>query len=241
MLYLIGLGLGEKDISLKALDALKSCSKVYAEFYTNRGSAEWLEKIINKKIVVLEREQVEGDFLPEEAKNKVIALLAGGDCLSATTHIELFLEARKRGINVEVIHAPSIFTTVAETGIQLYKLGRTTTLVKEKNYFPESPYDVIAQNKKIGLHTLVLLDVGMTILEGLKILLELENRKKQGIFSKDAKVVACCRLGSKDGTIKYAKVSELVDYDFKDRMPACIIVPGELNFKEEEVLELWKA
>lgn len=240
MLYLIGLGLDEKDISLKALDALKSCGKIYAEFYTNRGSAEWLEKIIGKKITVLDRANVESDFLLKEAKNKVIALLASGDCLSATTHIELFLEARKNKINVEVIHAPSIFTAVAETGIQLYKLGRTTTLVKEKNYFPGSPYDVISQNKKIGLHTLVLLDIGMNIKDGLKILMELESRKKQNVIGNSANVVACCRLGSKDRTIKYANVKELMNHDFKDRMPACIIVPGELNFKEEEVLELWK-
>lgn len=36
MLYIIGLGLGdEKDITLKGLEAVKKCSKVYMEAYTS--------------------------------------------------------------------------------------------------------------------------------------------------------------------------------------------------------------
>ena len=35
MLYLIGLGLDKKDISLNAFESLKKCKKVYFENYTN--------------------------------------------------------------------------------------------------------------------------------------------------------------------------------------------------------------
>jgi len=36
MLYIIGLGLGdEKDITLKGLEAVKKCDKVYMEAYTS--------------------------------------------------------------------------------------------------------------------------------------------------------------------------------------------------------------
>lgn len=36
MLYIIGLGLGdEKDITLKGLEAIKKCDKVYIEAYTS--------------------------------------------------------------------------------------------------------------------------------------------------------------------------------------------------------------
>ncbi|KAJ1401366.1 Tetrapyrrole methylase, partial [Sesbania bispinosa] len=36
MLYIIGLGLGdEQDITLKGLEAVKKCSKVYMEAYTS--------------------------------------------------------------------------------------------------------------------------------------------------------------------------------------------------------------
>lgn len=34
--YIIGLGLGDpEDISIKALQAIKSCKKVYLEYYTS--------------------------------------------------------------------------------------------------------------------------------------------------------------------------------------------------------------
>lgn len=36
MLYIIGLGLGdERDITLRGLDAIKKCSKLYMEAYTS--------------------------------------------------------------------------------------------------------------------------------------------------------------------------------------------------------------
>ncbi|KKM86908.1 hypothetical protein LCGC14_1274180 [marine sediment metagenome] len=46
MLYLIGLGLNEKGISLEGLEAVKKCEKVYLESYTAEipYSKEDLEK-----------------------------------------------------------------------------------------------------------------------------------------------------------------------------------------------------
>lgn len=236
MLYLIGLGLSEKDISLKAIDAIKECDRVFVEFYTNRGSKEEIEKLTGKEIEILEREKVESDFLINEAKKSKIALLVSGDCLTATTHIELFSDAKKNEIDVEVIHGTTIFTAVSETGLQLYKFGRVTTLMKEGDYLPESPYDVIIKNRKNGLHSLVLLNVEMDIPEGLDILKELEEKKKENLFKE--KIVLCSELG-RNSAIDYNKLDELDIDSFKGKIPACIIIPGELNFKEEEVLDLW--
>ena len=50
MLYIIGIGLSdEKDISVKGLEAVKKCSKVYLESYTSllQCSLEDLEKFYN--------------------------------------------------------------------------------------------------------------------------------------------------------------------------------------------------
>ena len=71
MLYLIGLGLNEKGITIEGLEAIKKCNKIYLESYTIDFPYEIkkLEKIINKKIITLKREDVEGDFLIKEAKN----------------------------------------------------------------------------------------------------------------------------------------------------------------------------
>ena len=52
MLYIIGLGLGdEKDITLRGLEAVKSCHKIYIEAYTSLlsfgVSSDGLSKLVN--------------------------------------------------------------------------------------------------------------------------------------------------------------------------------------------------
>jgi diphthine synthase len=230
MLYLIGLGLhDEGDISLKAIEALKSCSSVFYEDYTSKwhGDLKKLESMIGNNIQLLSREQVESDFLLNQKGN--VALLVPGDPLTATTHIELMIEARKRGIEFQVIHSSSIYTAVAESGLMLYKFGRTTTLVS--GYEPQSPYDVIRENKKAGLHTLVLLDTEkMTVKDGVKMLL------KNGAVLSNEKLVACAELGK--SIIQYQSAEKLAGEEFP--VPAVIIIPGNLNFKEQEALKLWQ-
>jgi diphthine synthase len=237
MLYLIGLGLhDEEDLSLKAIDALKKCDSIFCELYTNKwhGNLNKIEDMTGKKIQVLPREKVESDFIVNESKNKVVALLIPGDPLTATTHIELLIEAKKQKINFQIIHSSSIYTAVAESGLMIYKFGRTTTLAyPEKDYEPKSPYEVVKENKKASMHTLVLLDIkedkSMTVKDGVELLL------KNKAIGKNEKIVACCELGSKHQVIRYDSASNLV----KDLpVPAVLIIPGRLNFKEEEALAL---
>ena len=235
MLYLIGIGISDdKDITLRAIDAMKKCEKVYCELYTNvwHGDLRAIEKRVKKKIAVIDRDKVESDFLLDEATKNDIALLIPGDPLTATTHIELMLEAKSKNINVEIVHAPSIFTAIARTGLQLYKFGRTTTLPRaQKNFKPTSPIDAINENRKMGLHTLVLLDIGMTAAEALK-----ELRDALG----DIEAVACCNISSADEVIKYGKMSKLEKAKELAATPAVIVIPGALHFKEQEALALWK-
>lgn len=240
MLYLIGLGIhDEKDISLKGIDAAKKCENVFIERYTCplKINLAVLEKVIGRKIEVLSRKDVEDkNLVVESAKKCDTALLVGGDALSATTHITIALDAKKAGISVKVIHASSIFTAVAETGLQLYKFGPAVSLPKpQKNYFPGSSYDNIFENKKRGLHTLILLDIGMPANEGIKILSELENKKKKKLFPDFAKIVVAARLGG-NSLIRYGKISDLMDADFGE-VPHSIILPGKMHFVEEEFLE----
>ena len=73
MLHIIGLGLNEKGISIEGKETLKICKKVYLENYTVEFpyKLEKLEKIINKKIISLDRTQVESEKLVIEAKEKI--------------------------------------------------------------------------------------------------------------------------------------------------------------------------
>lgn len=246
MLYIVGLGLNdEQDVTLKGLDVMRKCDTVFCEFFTNKwhGDLDKLAGMIEKKIFILERQQVESDFLIKEATHKNVTLLVPGDPLAATTHMQLILDAKRQNVNVQIVHSSSVYTAVAVCGLHLYKFGRTTTLVfSEKRFRPTSHYDVILNNSRIGLHSLVLMDIQekreMSVKEGLEILLEVEKEKKKDVINENTKIVAMCRLGGEQ-IIKYDTIDNLIKFDIKET-PAVIVIPGDLNFKEEEALKLWE-
>lgn len=239
MLYLIGLGLwDEHDLPLRAIEALKRCDEIFVETYTNKwgGSFDKLEELAGKKVTHLKRLQVESEMITDIAKEADVALLVPGDPLVATTHVQLLIDAKAKGIEVKVIHASSIYTAVAETGLQLYKFGRATTLAFiEKSFKPSSPYEMIMENRKAGLHTLVLLDVKdssyMTIADGIHVLSELGLQ--------DISMVACCQMGGQQ-RIRYGTMSQLAKDTSLSGTPAVIIIPGRLHFKEEEALKMYE-
>src|SRR3989338_812188 len=139
-LHLIGLGLSsEKDISVKGLKTIKKCSKIYLENYTSllQCSIQDLEKFYGKRIIIANREKTEQQFseILKEAKTKEVAFLVVGDPFSATTHTELFREAREKKIPVKVIHNASILTAIGITGLQLYKFGRTASIPFLENLY----------------------------------------------------------------------------------------------------------
>ncbi len=248
MLYLVGLGLyDEKDISINGLEAIKSADVVYAEFYTARlfgGDLKSLEHLAGVQINILAREDVEEENLPiKQAEKKDVVFLTAGDPLMATTHSDIMIEARKKGIDVRVIHASSILSAAPGiAGLQAYKFGKVTTIPRpEENYFPHSPYQVINDNKAMGLHTLVLLDIQahrdyyMTANEGLEYLMRVEGERGEGLFSEDSLAVVIARAGSKKPLVRAGPLSELVGEDFGGPLH-CIIIPGDLHFLEAEAL-----
>ncbi|MCD6414720.1 MAG: diphthine synthase [Candidatus Diapherotrites archaeon] len=240
MLYLIGLGLwDEKDITLRGLEAVRNCDKAYLECYTcvlAGTTKEKLEETIGKKIIELDRKAVEekAEFLTE-AREKNIALLVAGDPLVATTHWDLLLRAREKNISYKVIHNASIYSAVAETGLQIYKFGRTATVVFwEDNYKPTSFFDVVRENKERGLHTLLLLDIRpeklMTPNHAIETLMKISPAFKT------EKLVVLSRAGSQEPSIAYGKADELLKRDFGDG-PHVLIVTGNLHPMEKEALE----
>ena len=162
-LTLIGLGLDPNDLSMRARDAIAASDAVMLETYTSYAavSMEELESITDAKIAPLTRQMVEhDDVVLEAARTQRIALLVFGDPLAATTHLELVLRARAEGIETSVIHAPSIVSAIAESGLELYRFGLTASLVyPRRNWLPERARDVIALNRSIKAHSLVLLDI----------------------------------------------------------------------------------
>ncbi len=249
-LTLIGLGLGnEQDITLRGKAAIEAADIVYIENYTSllQCSLHDLAKFYNKELIVADRNTTEqGDQkIIEEAKTKNIAFLVVGDSLSATTHIQLFKLAKEHGVEVRVIHNASILTAIGITGLELYKFGKTTSIpFLEDHPNLETPYNVIKENQKAGLHTLCLLDLKpahdkfMTVNQAITTLENIEQRKQENIITENTIVVGCARLGTDNPLIKAGPLKNIATIDF-GKPPHSLIIPGELHFVEEEMLELW--
>jgi len=231
MLYLIGTGIS-MDLTLEGLSALKKCEEVYLEVYTNPALKEKIseiEKKINKKVNIIERKEVESDFLIRKAKEKDVTLLSSGDPLTATTHIALILDARKNNVDVKVIHNSSIYTVgPGKTGLQIYRFGRTATLVNPRpNYKPTSSLDVIRTNRSMNMHTLVLLDTEPQ---------PMDTKTALQMLSEFEEAIVLSRLGEKDEKITYGKIEDLKKEDL-GKPPFSIIIPAKLHPIEEECLK----
>ncbi len=231
MLYLIGAGISG-DLTLEGVEALKKCDEIYIEVYTNPPLADKIkeiEKFTGKQLMKIDRKEVESDFLLAYAKNKNIALISGGDPLTATTHIVLVMDCKKKNIPVEMIHNSSIYTAAAgKSGLQIYRFGKTASLVNPRpNYKPTSSLDIIRANLKADMHTLVLLDTEPKPMEA-KVALE--------ILSEFGMVVVLSRLGEKDEKISYGEVDDLKKENL-GKPPFSVIIPAKLHPIEEEYLE----
>ncbi|MFW6120321.1 MAG: diphthine synthase [Petrotogales bacterium] len=249
-LIFVGLGLyDENDISLKGWNELENCDRVFAEFYTSKLvglNKNALEKKLGKTIVVLSREETEkGDKIIDCALKEKVVFLTCGDPMIATTHIDLRLQAMKKGIYTRIIHNGSIVTAAPGLlGLQNYKFGRTTTIAfPEKDYFPISPYDIIKKNKEMGLHTLVLLDIQadrnvyMTANQGMKLLLKMEEKMGENVLNEDSIICVVAQVGSPDPMIAANTMKALLNQDFGPPLHT-LVIPGNFHFMEVEALEI---
>ena len=234
MLYLIGLGLNSSGISIQGVEAAKRCKKIYLESYTvdfpyTEGG---LQELFEKKIIKADREKVENMSLIDEAIKQDVALLVYGSPLTATTHISLIQEAKASGVKYKIIYAASILDAVAETGLQLYKFGKITSMPSwKKSYEPTSFMEVVKDNAKIEAHTLILIDIGLELNKALE---QLEiSSKKEG--AEIGKVVLCSQLGTNKSRIYYESIDNLKKREIEK--PYCLIIPGKMHFLESDFLE----
>ncbi len=243
MFYLIGTGLKPMHLSVEALEAVKKCSEVFIDSYTSafsEGTVQALEALAGKKITPLSRGEVEENFRGriEAAREKNIALLVIGNPLFATTHAQILLEAKKAGIEARAIAGISAFDLVGKSGLSMYRFGGTASIVfPQENYAPESFYDLIAENKKAGMHTLCLLDIQsgrkMSAREAVRILLEIEEKRSENIV-RNSVLVAMGKLGSAEERIIAGSAERIAGEEVG--LPALLVVCAELGEKEKEFL-----
>src|SRR3989344_4421982 len=224
MLYLIGLGLSdERDITVKGLEAIRKCKKLYLESYTSKLQCSLLdlEKLYGQKVHLANREFVESaSQLLKKAKKDDVALLIIGDPLCATTHWDILQRAKEEGIKTSVIHNASVINAIGATGLQVYKFGKVTSIpFPQEKFEPETAYDTIKENKSIGSHTLVLLDLKpnenkfMSVNEAIEVLRKIERKRNEKVFLPKDWCVGVARLGSKDQKIVAGTVTEVSDAD----------------------------
>ena len=248
MFFLVGIGLKPEHLTLEAQNALKECSDIYLEQYTSQyseGSFEFLEALLARKIQFTDRHEVETAFNQklEKAKSNNLALLVFGNPLTATTHVQLLLDCKKLKVQFKVIPGISVANFIASTGLQEYKFGRTVTIVlPEKNYSPESFYELIKENQRLGLHSLCLLDIKqehkklMSIKEALEVLEKIEEKHKDSVVKK-AVLVGIAGAGGSKMQVKAGTARQLKVFGFHE-FPQSLIVCGTLSEKEKEALRV---
>ncbi|KAK3954293.1 Diphthine synthase [Pseudoneurospora amorphoporcata] len=240
MLYLVGLGLSdETDITVKGLEVVKKAERVYLEAYTSILLVDQatLESYYGRSIVVADREMVESDSdeILRDADKVDVAFCVVGDPFGATTHTDLVLRARELGIQVRTVPNASIMSGIGAAGLQLYNFGQTVSMVFFlDNWRPASFYDRIKENRSIGLHTLVLLDIKVkeqsleNMARGRKIyepprymtvgtcaqqMLEIEQEKQEGVYGPESLAIGCARVGGKTEKFVSGTLKELCDAD----------------------------
>lgn len=266
VLYIVGLGLGdERDITVRGLECVKSCERVYLEYYTSIlgiDSAR-LEAFYGRKVILADRNMVESEAeqIYQDAKEVNIAFLVVGDPLCATTHTDLILRARKLEVNVEIVHNTSVMGAAASCGLQLYQYGYTVSIpLFEGTWRPSSFYDRIKYNKEGKMHTLCLLDIKvkepdydsmlsgrlqylpprfMSINVAIDQLLEVERTRGEGVVGPESLAVGMARLGQPTQKIVFGTLKQLRSVDFGPPLH-CLALCGEMHALEEEMLELFK-
>jgi diphthine synthase len=187
----------------------------------------------------------DGRDILEQASNNEVAIIVYGDPLIATTYIELFLRATKRSIKVEVIHSASGITSlIGESGLQIYKFGRTSTIMSE----PQSAisvYNTLFDNLLLGNHTLILTEYNETKdnispffldpNDAMKMLLDVEKDQRSRAFTEETYVIVASRIGRADKKIISGQTRSLLETNYGTG-PHSLIVPGRLHFVEKEAI-----
>lgn len=218
---------------------MKKASRVYLEAYTSILLVDQmvLEKYYERSIILADREMVESnsDEILRNAQDEDVAFLVVGDPFGATTHTDLVLRARELNIPVRTVPNASIMSGIGACGLQLYNFGQTVSMVFfTDNWKPSSFYDRIRENRQIGLHTLVLVDIKvkeqslenlargrmifeppryMTVGQCAQQMIEVEEERKDGVCTRDSLAIGAARVGGKTEKFIAGTLEELCSQD----------------------------
>jgi diphthine methyl ester synthase len=213
------------------------------------------------------------DDILENADKVDVAFLVVGDPFGATTHTDLLLRARSLKIPTYTIPNASIMSAIGCTGLQLYNFGQTVSMVFfTDTWKPSSFYDRLAENATLGLHTLLLLDIKvkeqsyenmargrkvyepprfMTVAQCANQMLEIEEERKEGVYTAESLAVGVARVGARDQEIVTGTLKELGESDLGKPLHSLVLVGKRVHDLEREFIrefavnkdgfdEIWK-
>ncbi|GLV39599.1 Diphthamide methyltransferase [Carabus blaptoides fortunei] len=260
-------GLGDcKDVTMKGFEVIKKCDRVYLEAYTSilTVGVEELEEYYGRKLIIADRDLVEqgADDILEGSQNCDVALLVVGDPFGATTHTDLVLRAKEKGIQYQVVHNASIMNAIGCTGLQLYSFGETVSIpFWTDTWKPDSFMDKIVANFERNLHTLCLLDIRVKepTLESIvkkkkeyepprfmscsvaaqQIIQIIKNKFDAGessVLVEENRCVGVARVGSSTQQIKVCSLKDMQTLDLGTPLHSLVIPARELHPLEDDYL-----
>lgn len=193
-----------------------------------------------------------------------MAFLVVGDPFGATTHTDLILRAKEKGIKVQIVHNASIMNAAGCCGLQLYHFGETISIPYwTDTWKPDSFYDKISKNRKHGLHTLCLLDIKvkeptmeslcrkkkefmpprfMSVSEAADQLLQILQSKREGgdaelAYDEETLFVGLARVGHETQEIKACKLRDMKNIDLGAPLHSMILPSKDVHPLEKEYLQ----
>ncbi len=247
MLFLVGLGLSEKDMPIGSMDILMDC-ELYMDRFTSRISQDYVSYIserTGRRITELTRQDMEENSseIVGRASSRDIAILVGGDPLIATTHKILYIEARRLGVPARALHASSaISAAMGESGLDFYRFGSICTIPRwSGKYKPVSFYEKIAANLERREHSMLLLDYDnggeatIPIKDAISALEAAEAHYKKGAVTPRTKLIILHEIAQKGSLVDAVSASEAKHKDYGGMN--MMVVPAELTAIEAEAVE----
>ncbi len=159
---------------------------------------------------------------------------------------------------MQSIHNASIMSAIGATGLQMYNFGQTISMVFfTETWKPSSFYDRLAENHRIGLHTLVLLDIKvkeqslanlargrkiyeparfMTVAQCASQMLEIEKERGEGICGPEVLAVGVARIGAKDQSIAAGTLRQLSASDLGPPLHSLVVLGSRVHDLEKDFI-----
>ena len=176
----------------------------------------------------------------------------------ATTHTDLVLRARELKIPVQSIPNASIMSAIGVSGLQLYNFGQTVSMVYfTDTWKPSSFYDRLKENRQIGLHTLILLDIKVkeqsleNLARGRKIyepprfmtvaqcacqMMEIEEEKGEGVCRTRSLAVGVARVGANDQKIAVGTLEQMSKVDLGSPLHSLVLLGRRTHDMERDFI-----